>query len=121
MRRGNTIFIAAYARLPKDIPAYALYNSVGVYAEVDVDTGVIVDADVSFYSQVSINMVKSILKGANIVYERGRIVEELEMRYWGGARKALITAVKRLFERFDEVMSLLEREATPDLTDDYRI
>jgi len=117
----NTIFLAAYARLPQDIAAYGLYKSVGVYAEVEVDTGVIIEADVSFYSHVSINMIRAILKGKNIVLDREVILKAFESRYWGGGRKAVITAVKRLFERYDEVMEQLERDPIPDLTEEYRL
>lgn len=112
--KNNTIFLATYAKLPHDIATYNLYKNVGVYVEVDLETGVMIDVDVSLYSDVSMNFLRKILRGTNIIYDRDIIVGEIEKRYWGSAKKAILTAVRRIFDKYDEVAKILKKDFTPE-------
>lgn len=107
----KTVFVAGYANLPKDIPAYTLYKTVGIYLAVDPERGAILDVDASLYSRLAKELLKEIFMGANLFEDRESILEELEQRYWGSARKAMLAAARKAFSNFDEIRAELAEKA----------
>ncbi len=51
---------------PRDIPAYTLYKTVGIYLEVDTDRGVVLDVDASLYSRLAKELLREIFMGGNL-------------------------------------------------------
>ncbi len=98
-----TLFIAGYAHLPHDITAYQLYRVLGLFLEVDEETGIIVDVETSLTSRLAQRILKECIKGKSLLTELDEIKAEICHRYHGEAKKAVIAALKSAYQRFLEV------------------
>ncbi len=96
----STIFIAAYAHLPHDITAYELYKVLGLFLEVDEESGLIVDVEVSLTSKIAQRILSECIKGKNLVSEIDVIKKELYRKYHGEARGAVISALNAARQRY---------------------
>ena len=99
----GTVFVSGYAMLPGKIPAYSMFGTVGVFLIIDSSHGKIIDADFSLVSRTAKEILQSIFVGKNIDNDRELILEELDLRYFGHAQKALVAATNNLLERYDEM------------------
>ncbi|NPV27503.1 MAG: DUF3870 domain-containing protein [Firmicutes bacterium] len=95
-----TLFFTGYAKLPSTITAYNLYKVVAVGMEIDPATSVILDADCTLATDLGRNFVATLLRGHNLATDVDLIVQKLERRYHGSARKALITAVRIIADHY---------------------
>lgn len=95
----NTVFITGYAKLPEGITAKEMYKVICIGLLLDSSTGRIVDADCTLATATARAMVKDILAEKNINHI-DEIIQEIEARYWGHAKKAVIAATKMCSERF---------------------
>lgn len=106
-----TLFIAAYAHLPQDITAYELYKVLGLFLEVDEETGIIMDVEVSVASNIGRRILSECMKGKSLVNEIDLIKKELYRRYHGEARGAVIAALNAARQRFIDRKRIVEKEA----------
>lgn len=106
-----TLLIAAYAHLPQDITAYELYRVLGLFLEVDEETGIIMDVEVSVASNIGRRILSECMKGKSLVNEIDLIKKELYRRYHGEARGAVIAALNAARQRFIDRRKIAEREA----------
>ncbi|MCD6363501.1 MAG: DUF3870 domain-containing protein [Synergistetes bacterium] len=97
-----TLFIAGYAHLPHDITAYQLYKVLGLFLEIDEETGVIEDVEISLTSRLAQRVLKECIKGKSLLTDLDLIKSEICYRYHGEAKKAVIAALKSAHQRFLE-------------------
>ncbi len=95
----HSIFISGYAKLPHGITASALYTVIAVGMIIDEKSGVIEDIDCSLATSIAIDFIKQLLIGKNIMDYDG-IVEIFSKRYHGTARKAILSAIKSVNEKY---------------------
>jgi len=99
---NNEIFITGYAKLPQGISATELYRVVALGLIVDKNTGIILDADCSLVTRVARDFVKKLVINQNI-----NDIEELQRnfsrKYFGSAKKALLTSLKICYEKFKQI------------------
>lgn len=98
--REETLLITGYARLPSTITAYRLYEVVGIAVEVRPSDGEIIDVDCSLATSVARRFVREIAIGYKLSDGIEGLVEKIERRYWGSARKAIIMAFRVIYEKF---------------------
>jgi len=96
----KTLFIAGYAKLPSNITANNLYDVLACAVEVEKETGVIVDADCTLATELSRDFIKRLLKGYDLLNDFDTIISQIEERYHGNANKALITAIKKIKDKY---------------------
>lgn len=108
MKRKH-LFISGYAKLPSGTTAAELYKVVAVGILVDRESGQIMDADCSLVTSVAKEHVKDILVGNNILHI-AEIEKEFIERYFGSAKKALISAVRKCHEKYIRILDNLEVE-----------
>lgn len=96
----KSIFFTGYAKLPASITAEKLYAVIAVGVEVDPDTGVIIECDCTLATQVGKNFFRKLTKGYCLNNGIDDLVQQLETRYYGSARKAIITALRIMYDRW---------------------
>lgn len=104
----STLFLAGYAHLPKDTTAYELYRVLGLFLEVEEDSGIIVDVEVSVVSSIARRILGECMKGKSLVHDMELIKEELYRRYHGEVRGAIIAALNAARQRFIDRKKKLE-------------
>jgi hypothetical protein len=97
----TTYLFSGYARLPKDVSHQALYERVGVVAEVGAD-GRIVAADCTLLMGVARDFVDRLLRGRSVLTERELIESLLRERYRGHSQGAIVFALRKVFEAVDQ-------------------
>ncbi|SMB97472.1 protein of unknown function [Thermanaeromonas toyohensis ToBE] len=96
----ETLLITGYAKLPSTITAYRLYEVVAIAVEVNPRDGKIVDVDCTLATSVARKIVREIAWGYKLSDGIEELVQRIERRYWGSARKAIIMAFKVIYEKF---------------------
>lgn len=97
---AGTIFITGYAKLPSSITAEKLYQVIAVGVEIDPVTGIIVDCDCTLATQVAKDFYKKLVLGYNLFEGIDGLVAKFDQRYHGSARKAIVTALKIMYEKW---------------------
>lgn len=103
------IFISGYAKLPGGTTAEELYKVVAVGVLIDKNTGMILDADCSLVTRVAKEYIHKLLVGKNLLHF-DEIEKAINERYFGSAKKSVISSIKRCNEKYklileqDEVM-----------------
>ena len=96
----DTIFVTGYAKLPSSITAEKLYQVIAIGVEIDPQTGVIVETDCTLATEVGKNFYRKLVLGYNLFDGIDGLVERFEKRYHGSARKAIITGLKIMYEKW---------------------
>ncbi len=98
------IFISGYAKLPIGTTAEELYKVIAVGISVDKNTGKILEADCSLVTKVAKEHVRRILIGRNLL-DIDEIEGAFNERYYGTAKKALISSTKKCHEKFKHLLA----------------
>lgn len=95
-----TVFFTGYAKLPSSITAEKLYEVIAVGIEVEPATGIIMDCDCTLATIVARNFFKKLVVGYNLNFGIEGLTKRFEKRYHGSARKAIVTGLKIVFEKW---------------------
>lgn len=101
---SDKIFVTGYAKVPKGITANELYSVIGMGMVVYKSTGEILDVDCTLATRTGRKYIQELLVGKNIKNLDG-IIEELKRKYFGHAKKAVISALKMCFEKYEAALS----------------
>lgn len=97
------VLFSGYARLPANTPAQKMYEELVVVAVVDMNTGVVHEADCTVATELARKFVCSLLVG----YDMNRGIEPLlasaERRYQGHLRKALASCIRMIGAQYAEI------------------
>ncbi len=97
--QGKRILFSGYAKLPTGITASEIYKVIGVILSIDEDTGIIMEADCTLATEVARNHVSSILIGKSIT-NPDNLVRIVDKTYQGSAKKAIITAIRIIYDKY---------------------
>ncbi len=100
--KNNLLCITGYAKLPANITASKMYKVVAVCAIINSDSGVIEDIDCSLVTATARNFVKKLIVGHNI-NDIDVIHKTFNQRYFGSAKKALMSALKIIQEKYQNI------------------
>ncbi len=99
----DLVLFSGYARLPANTPAQKMYEELVLVAVVDMDTGVVHEADCT----VATDLAKKFVCGLVVGYDMNRGIDPLlasaERRYQGHLRKALASCIKMIGAQYAEV------------------
>jgi hypothetical protein len=101
---AKLIFVTGYAKLPQGITAAELYSVIAIGLVVNIENGQIAEADCSLVTETGRRFVKQIIEGRNI-NDLDDIVEEIRSKYFGNAKKAIISALKMCFEKYQAAIA----------------
>jgi hypothetical protein len=96
----KTVLFSGYAKLPTGITASEMYKVVGVILTIDVETGVIIEADCTLATRLARKHVASILVGHTLKNGPDPILHLVDKTYQGSAKKAIITAMRIIYDKY---------------------
>jgi hypothetical protein len=102
MRDSNAILLSGYAKLPSNITAEAVFGVLAIAVLFDKRSGVIIDAEASMVTDLSKHFVSDLLKGYNLSDGPDGLIEQFEESYLGNSKKALETAIRSIFVKYEE-------------------
>lgn len=100
----KTAYFCGYAKLPSALPTTTTNNGLTLGLELELESGKILDASVTFLSELALKMVKSYTVGKNIVDDFDEMTEEILCRHQGVAAKPLIKAMTDIRRNYIEYM-----------------
>jgi hypothetical protein len=109
------VLISGYAKLPSHITSSKLYETLVVVVTVEMDTGVIKEADCSLSTGLSRRFVAQLIDGYSLEDGIGKLVRKFDTRFYGSTRKAIITALKTIYEKYSEAKGDRADRAKGDL------
>lgn len=102
MNGDRTIIITGYAKLPEGTTAGAIYHVLGVGLEIDPDTHVVVSANATMASDLGRGFVTSCLLDHCLKDGIDGPMGEVQRRYWGRAKKAILAAMEDAYRQYVE-------------------
>ncbi len=98
----NKAFITGYAKLPQGITASELYKVICVGLLVDKETSVIEEAECSLVTKLANRVFSELVVGKTLL-DIEEIEEAFANCYYGSAKKALISALKTCYEKYNQI------------------
>lgn len=96
----QSLLFTGYAKFPARTTADEIYHYLCVSLEVERDTGEILAADCTLVTELSREFFTRIIRGYSLHHDFACIEEVMEDRYQGNARRALLTAMRRIREQY---------------------
>lgn len=95
-----SVLFTGYAKFPARITADEIYHFLCVSLELERETGTIINADCTLVTELSRKFFSRIICGYSILHDLETMEKVLEDRYHGNARRAIITAMRRIREQY---------------------
>ena len=99
----SAILISGYAKLPAHITSEEIYKTLVVAAIVDSRTGIVIDAEVSLITDLTKNFIASLMRGYDLNQGPELLISRFEACYFGSAKKAIETAIRMIFTKFEDI------------------
>ena len=103
MKDQNSVLVSGYAKLPTSITAENVFNILAVAVVFDARTGIILDAEASLITELAKRFIAELLVGYNLNDGPDELMNAFEKHYHGNAKKALETAMRMVFSRYQEL------------------
>ncbi len=114
MSDRNTVLMSGYAKLPTNITAETVYETLAVAVLFDRRSGIILEAEASMVTNIAKKFIASLLVGYNLNDGPDELMNDFECYYHGNAKRALETAMRMIFNRFEEYSAGQKTEAAQD-------
>ena len=98
----NSILIVGNAQTTADNPINHQYNGFFISFVVDGDKGTILDCSMSMVLELTNRFVRDFFVGRHLLSDESKIIAEVNARYYGSSRKAIIVAYKDAIKKFRE-------------------
>lgn len=102
MHEINTVLLAGYAKLPANITAETVYNTLVLVVCFDRRTGIVQDAEASVVTRLANNFIRELLVGYDLNRGPDELLELFEQAYHGNAKRAIETALRIVFTKYRE-------------------
>lgn len=112
MAKENTLFLIGDSRTDRENPITVKFGQFFVALEVDADTEEIVGFSCSHTVELTEDFLRRIFVGRHIVQDAALIENEVEMRYFGASRKAIIVSFRDALKRFKLALAQREQEVS---------
>jgi len=96
----STIVIAGSARLPENVTAKHVFGYLTIELEIDLVDSVIVDISCTLLPSLGKKMLRKALLGSKIEEGIEDAIKQLEERFSGATKKAMIAALEDVYERY---------------------
>lgn len=97
---GKQVLFSGYAKLPTGITASEMYKVIGVIVVIDIDSGDIIEADCTLATQVARDHVSGALLGHSFKNGPDLLLRRIDQVYQGTAKKAIITAIRIIYDKY---------------------
>lgn len=99
----NTIYIIGNSKTQQNNPITQMYGMFFIGFVVDNDTSYIIDTGASGTVQTTSDFIKSIFVGLKMDTPIEEITREIESRYFGSSKKAIIVAFKDAQKKYFQI------------------
>jgi len=100
----NCIYVSSFAKLPAGIPSENVYKVLDIWLVINQQTDVIEDISITLLTDVAVKFLSEIIIGSKVNEQNLTIIiKEISGRYHGSAQKAVIAALKKVFEKYSEI------------------
>ena len=100
---SGRILLAGYAKLPSNTTASKMFDQLVVVADVDYESGVVLDVDCSMATELGRRFVQTMMKGYNLNVGIDNLLEEINLKYYGHLKRALLTAVREIGQQYADL------------------
>ena len=107
MYSKDCVYFSGSARLPSTIPSGSMYEIINVGMMINTKTGEIVDVSATLLSNGAKRFLDYLIIGHNLHDEGGidSLLNEITERYFGDSQKAILVAIKTVYERYTKYMN----------------
>ncbi len=105
MHEKNTVLLSGYAKLPNNITAETVYQTLAVAVLFDRRSGIILEAEASMVTNIAKNFIAGLLIGYNLNDGPDQLMEDFEQYYHGNAKRALETAMRMIFSKYQDYIA----------------
>lgn len=102
MKPLKTILVTAYAKAPQGSSMYEIYKHAGVVLEIDKATHVIVDAEVTFITNLAQKYFEKLVIGYDLTADLKPLIDQIETHYFAPSSNSVIVALKAAQKRYIE-------------------
>lgn len=100
MVQSNIVLFSGYAKLPSGTASSEVYGVMALVVLIDVQTGIIVEADCTLSTRMAEGFVAHLLVGKEIDNGPEEIIALINAVYQGSAKKVIITALRIIADRY---------------------
>lgn len=100
MKKEREVLFSGYAKLPTGITASEMYRVIGIIVLIDMEEEVIMDVDCTLATDLARRTVRKIILGQSIKDGVGNIAIAIDEVYQGSAKKAIITAMRIIYDKY---------------------
>lgn len=115
MAQEHTMLVVGHARLPKNIPSRAIFETLFIVAKVDRSYGVIINADINLVSDITKQDIAALLIGYSLRDSVDTICNRIREHFHGMSASATIAAVRDLFKSYDMLVNGKEAPAVSEV------
>ncbi len=95
---------SGYAKIPTNTTAQKIFDELALVALIDMETGVIHNAECTMVTGIAKDFVSTLLVGYCMGNGIEPLVARIEHKYHGHLKKALVTAVKMIGNEYFEAV-----------------
>ena len=107
----NVVLLSGYAKLPTNTTAENVYQLLAVAVLFDKRSGIILEAEASMVTSIARRFIAQLLEGYNLNDGPDALMETFENYYHGNAKKALETAMRTVFAKYQDYLAETQRKA----------
>ena len=98
----NPVLLSGYAKLPSNITAETVYETLAIAVLFDKRSGIILEAEASMVTSLARRFISELLVGYNLNDGPEELMDDFERYYHGNAKRALETAMRMVFSKYQE-------------------
>ena len=96
----NLVLFSGYAKLPAGITASELYKTVAITVLVNVEIGLIIEADCTLATHLASKHISHAINGYNLNDGPEPLCQMIDRIYQGNAKKAITTAIRIICDKY---------------------
>ena len=98
---GELLFVTGYGKLPLTSAASKVYEAIVVAVTIDPANSIIIEADSNLVTALGREFLNKLVEGYCLDDGVEGLEERLERYYHGSARRALVTALYNIYNRYE--------------------
>jgi hypothetical protein len=99
-KQHEMVLFSGYAKVPVGITAAEVYKVIGLIVVVDIETGIITEADCTLATKLARDYISKLLIGYDLSKGSEGIQAILDRQYQGNAKKAISTALRIIHDKY---------------------
>ncbi|MCD8116286.1 MAG: DUF3870 domain-containing protein [Oscillospiraceae bacterium] len=102
-RPTGQVLLSGYAKLPSNTAAQKMYDQLVVVANVDFESGIVLEVDCTMATDLGRRFVSTMMRGYDLNRGPEPLLDAITAKYYGHLKKALLTAVKEICQHYSDL------------------